>query len=219
MVLRRILSSAASQFDATVGAAMLARSERDAGATDTERMPHEARLAFLSEMAAVYGETEWLTHPERFFPAPTAVPMSVSRVRSTAGAQPGAVLDATWTSEFEPWCADVREEYLSHEQNRIAAARLFFRRPGIPWKDAEEFQEPALARPRLNRLGLLHQRFGKLHKPLAQFGSRGHLAALRDRVVNTAVVIGKALANGHAQQVFNLRRGNHRSLLGSVQEH
>ncbi len=35
------------------------------------------------------------------------------------------VLDAKWASEFEPWCADVREEYMSHELNRIAAARLF----------------------------------------------------------------------------------------------
>ena len=125
VVLRRILSSAASRFDATVGAAMLARGDRDASMMDAEKMPHEARLAFLSEMANVYGEAEWITHPERFFPAPTKVPMSVTRVRSMAGVEPGVVLDATWTSGFEPWCADVREEYLSHEQNRIAAARLF----------------------------------------------------------------------------------------------
>lgn len=125
MVLRRILSSAASRFDASVAAAMLARSDRDGGVTDAEKMPHEARLAFLSEMGAIYGEAEWIAHPERFFPLPEAVPMSVSRVRSMVGVEPGVVLDATWTSEFEPWCADVREEYLSHEQNRIAAARLF----------------------------------------------------------------------------------------------
>lgn len=125
MVLRRILNSAASRFDATVGTAMLARGDRDGGTTDAGKMPHEARLEFLGEMAALYGEAQWITHPERFFPAPTSVPMSVTRVRSMAGVQPGAVLDATWTSEFEPWCVDVREEYLSHEQNRIAAARLF----------------------------------------------------------------------------------------------
>ncbi len=124
-MLRRILNSAASRFDATVGAAMLARGERDEATSDAAKMPHEARLAVLSEMADLYGNTEWITHPEQFFQAPTLVPMTVHRVRSMAGVEPGSVLDATWTSNFEPWCVDVREEYLSHEQNRIAAARLF----------------------------------------------------------------------------------------------
>jgi hypothetical protein len=76
-------------------------------------------------MASRYDQSEWIAEPERFFPAPKPVSMSTRRVRSMAGTEPGAVLDVTWTSDFEPWSADVREEYLAHEPNRTAAARLF----------------------------------------------------------------------------------------------
>lgn len=104
---------------------MIARSERGGGFADPEKMPHEARLEFLAEITATYDQPEFIAKPELFFPAPKSVPISLTRVRSMGGAEPGVVLDATWRSEFEPWCGDVCEEYLSHEQNRIAAARLF----------------------------------------------------------------------------------------------
>ena len=104
---------------------MIARSEFGGGGAEPEKMPHEARMVFLSEMAALYDRPEWIVEPERFFPTPKAVSMSMHRVRSMVGTEPGAVIDVTWASDFEPWSADVREEYLAHEPNRMAVARLF----------------------------------------------------------------------------------------------
>jgi len=104
---------------------MLARGERGGGIADAEKMPHEARLEFLDEIRAAYDRPELIAQPEIFFPESKSVPISQTRVRSMGGAEAGVVLDVTWPSEFEPWCGDVCEEYLSHEQNRSAAARLF----------------------------------------------------------------------------------------------
>ncbi|MRG94442.1 alpha/beta fold hydrolase [Polyangium spumosum] len=124
MVLRRILTTAASGFDKTVGTAMLVRGERIRSA-DPSSLGPEARLELLEAIRGFYDKSEHFTAPSSFFGEPTIPNVELSRVRLLGGPDPGMVLDATWPSEFEPFEETVRADYLGHELNRKATARLF----------------------------------------------------------------------------------------------
>lgn len=123
MLLRRLLTHAASRFDATVGAAMLVGNEWS-GAFDPSRLLHEERMLFLSELRRSYENREFFQeNRDVFFQKPESVPFGLSYVRSLA--EGGVVTDAAWPSKLEPFCADIRDDYLGHTANRTAAARLF----------------------------------------------------------------------------------------------
>jgi len=55
-VIRRILNSAASGFDMTVGTAMLIRGERARTRLDPGSLGHAERIAALSEIRAIYDQ-------------------------------------------------------------------------------------------------------------------------------------------------------------------
>ena len=124
MVLRRILTTAASGFDKTVGTAMLVRGEK-IRAADPSVLGPEARLELLDAIRAYYDKPEFFTAPTTFFGEPTIPNVELARVRLLHGPDPGMVLDATWPSEFEPFEESVRTDYLGHTLNRTATARLF----------------------------------------------------------------------------------------------
>ncbi len=124
MVLRRIMTTAASGFDKTIGTAMLVRGERVRSA-DPSGLDHEGRLELLEAIRAIYDKPEFFEAPASFFGEPTIPRVELTRVRLIGGADGGMVLDATWPSEFEPFDESVRVDYLGHELNRTASARLF----------------------------------------------------------------------------------------------
>jgi len=120
-VIRRILSTAAARFDATIGSVMLTRGDR----LDATALGHADRLVALEQVRSIYDRPEHYTDPSTFFPEPGPIEPRVSRVRSIGGSDPGSVVDLTWPSQFEPFCPEVRDIYLGHELNGTAAARLF----------------------------------------------------------------------------------------------
>ncbi len=125
-MLRDLLSTAASGFDAAVGTALLLRRSRARGRPDPEALGHEARLTALEALRGVYDRPEHYAPCTPFFPAPGELAPQITRVRViSSGAESGTVLDLTWPSQFEPHSPDVRERYLGHAPNRSAAARLF----------------------------------------------------------------------------------------------
>ncbi|MDI3292088.1 hypothetical protein [Polyangium sp. 15x6] len=124
MVLRRILTTAASGFDKTVGTAMLVRGDR-IRAFDPSGLGPEARIEMLDTIRGIYDKPAHFTAPSSFFGEPTIPNVELARVRLMAGPDPGMVLDATWPSEFEPLEESVRTDYLGHALNRTATARLF----------------------------------------------------------------------------------------------
>lgn len=129
MVLRRILTTAASSFDRTIGASMLVRSEVRT-AMDPATMNHEARIAMLEAIRAIYDKPHHYRDPDAFFGAPP-IPSATLRRAHGMGAE-GTVYDATWPSGFEPFDTGIRIEYLAHEANRTCAARLFLHASARP---------------------------------------------------------------------------------------
>jgi hypothetical protein len=123
-LLRRILTTAASKFDMTVGTAMLIRGERSRAALGPEMLGHAERIELLAGIRAIYDRPEHFDDGSTFFPEPAPIEPRVTPVR-TVGEGVGTVVDVTWPSTFEPLLGDIREEYLSHEPNRTAAARMW----------------------------------------------------------------------------------------------
>jgi pimeloyl-ACP methyl ester carboxylesterase len=84
-----------------------------------ERLSHEERMRALAAITAAYAAPEIWTTPDAFFAPPAPIAPQLERVRD-------GVVDASWTSDFTPYLAEVREKYLAHEENRTARARLYF---------------------------------------------------------------------------------------------
>jgi len=121
-VIRGVLSHVASQVDVAVGAALFRRSAASRARSRTESLDHEGRMRGLAEIARVYDASGSDGHDGPFFARPGPI---VPRVRAVRALRGGEVVDWTWASAFAPHAADVAERYLSHAENRSAAARLF----------------------------------------------------------------------------------------------
>lgn len=120
-MLRPILTRAASAIDSAVNSAALsaARRGRNKG---PESLSHEERMRALEHVRDVYDKSQHFADASSLFPAPVAPYPDFARVRAIPE---GDVLDATWRSDFTPYCADVTDRYMRYEKNRTAAARLF----------------------------------------------------------------------------------------------
>jgi len=92
---------------------------------DALALNHADRLVALEQVRGIYDRPEHYADPATFFPEAAAIEPRISRVRAIGGADPGSVVDMTWSSAFEPFCPEVRDVYLGHELNGTAAARLF----------------------------------------------------------------------------------------------
>jgi hypothetical protein len=121
-MLRQVLNRTAAQFDVAFGAALFHRSARSRARSRSESLGADERLRALADIVALYDRPEHYAPDTTFFAAPRSITPRATRVRALPG---GEVIDWTWESAFEPFCADVAERYLSHETNRTAAARAF----------------------------------------------------------------------------------------------
>lgn len=120
MRLQAVLTRAAAHVDSAIGLAMLnGRSRTSARA---EALGPAERMVRLAEIAALYDRPEHYEPGGGFFADPPAIVPTTRQVRTIRG---GRVVDLVWPSSFEPLCADVAAQYLEHEPNRSAAARLF----------------------------------------------------------------------------------------------
>lgn len=126
-MIRSLLTRAASQIDqAVVSAASRAvRRTRERG---PEALTHDERIRALEHIRSIYDRPEHFSDPATLFPPPSAASPTLSRVRSAPSG--GEVLDASWPSDFSPFCEDVAAKYLGYEKNRAAAARLFLHGDG-----------------------------------------------------------------------------------------
>ena len=79
MVLRRILTSAASGFDKTFGTAMLVRGEKVRSA-DPSNLGPDARVELLEVIRAFYDKPEHYTAPSTFFGEPTIPSVELAAV-------------------------------------------------------------------------------------------------------------------------------------------
>jgi pimeloyl-ACP methyl ester carboxylesterase len=128
-----ILGRSAATFDRAVLAAVRLRNKNRHGRA--ESLSHDERMEALAWIESAYAAPEIWASPDAFFAPPAPIAPALARVRgwdartrvqdgSTRGS--GEVLDASWTSEFEPYLGDMRDKYLAHEANRTAHARLYF---------------------------------------------------------------------------------------------
>ncbi len=76
-----------------------------------------------------YGAPELWREPDSFFAPPAPIDPALDHVRDAKNHE---VIDAAWPSHFEPYLAELREKYLSHEENRTARARLYLGRSPRP---------------------------------------------------------------------------------------
>lgn len=121
-MLRYLLNQAASHFDVAMGAAIFHRSAASRARSPTESLSHAERMRAMAAIAELYDRPEHYPPDGPFFARPEPMVPRVAHVRPLAG---GEVVDWTWPSAFQPFCADVAERYLGHTTNRTAAARLF----------------------------------------------------------------------------------------------
>lgn len=129
-MIRSLLTRAASAVDtafvsASSRSARGRREHHDGRERRPDALSHEPRVRALEHIRSIYDRPEHFADPSSLFPPPPAPSPRLTRVRALPS---GEVLDATWPSDFHPFCADVAEKYLSYEKNRSAAARLFVHR-------------------------------------------------------------------------------------------
>lgn len=116
-----LLARAASEIDRAFSRAAL-QTTRRARTQGPESLGHNERMRALEVIQGIYSRPDHFIEQASFFPTPTAPSPMLRRVRTISG---GEVLDASWPSELSPFCPEVAEKYLSHAENRSAAARLF----------------------------------------------------------------------------------------------
>lgn len=109
----------ASSFDLVFSHVLLEAS----GAAEIELLGPRDRVATLQRFLALYDRERFLREPDAFF-APPPPPMGITQ-SLVAKERGGETLDMTWSSGYRPFCRDIAEEYLCHELNCTAAARLF----------------------------------------------------------------------------------------------
>jgi len=122
---RRVLGTAASAVDHAFAVAMHVHGSRERA--HAESLSHDERLEALAAVHRAYGDASLLGDPTLYFPAPPAIAPVLRPVRRDASAGV-EVVDATWTSTFEPFLGELREKYLARVENRTARARLFLGR-------------------------------------------------------------------------------------------
>ncbi len=109
-----VLGAAAAAFDKAMLAAVRAGNRSTSRA---ESLDHEGRMKALEELRASYENAEG-----DFFVAPAPIDPALEHVRDERRFE---VVDASWTSRFEPWLPEMREKYLAHTTNQTARARLY----------------------------------------------------------------------------------------------
>lgn len=119
-MIRSLVDFAAARFDEAVVGTLIHGSMR--GRKTTARLSHAERMRFLAEFAEMYDRAEHFDRNGTFFEPPPAITPKMVRVRGLPG---GEVVDATWPSACEPFCADVAPRLRSVAANSTAAARLF----------------------------------------------------------------------------------------------
>src|SRR5512139_4187178 len=85
LVIRSLLSTAASSFDTAVGGALLLRRSRPKGQPDPEALGHAARMEALAELRRTYDRPEHYEPAHGFFPAPAPISPAITRVRPMGG--------------------------------------------------------------------------------------------------------------------------------------
>jgi hypothetical protein len=109
-----VLGAAAAAFDKAMLAAARAGNRSRSRA---ENLDHEGRMKALDAIRASYeGASDGL------FAAPAPIDPALAHVRDERRFE---VIDASWTSRFEPWLPEMREKYLAHTTNQTARARLY----------------------------------------------------------------------------------------------
>lgn len=116
----RLLGTAAAAFDKAMLAAV--RTSNRAHQSRAEQLPHAERMRALVQIRDAYGAPELWASPDAFFAPPAPIDPKLDRVRDMGGV---AVIDASWASAFEPYLPELRDKYLSHEENKTARARLY----------------------------------------------------------------------------------------------
>jgi len=121
-MLDRVLNRAASRFDEVVTNALLHRRPRSEPDARAESLGHRERVEALGHIARLYDRPEHYDKSGAFFPEAAPITPELRRVRRASGT---TVIDATWSSGFSPFAAEIEGRYLAHGPNRIAASRLF----------------------------------------------------------------------------------------------
>lgn len=121
-MLHEVLNRAGSHFDEAVTSAILYRRPRAPSDARAEALGHRERVEALAHIASIYDRPEHYDEARAFFPRARPITPELRRVRRISR---GSVIDATWSSGFAPFAAEVADRYLSHGPNRLAAARLF----------------------------------------------------------------------------------------------
>lgn len=110
-LLRRAVSGLARGLDRAFTETALTPPRRFSRATQAERLDHAGRMRALRLIGSFYDRPEFLSTENTFFPRPSAISPSITRVRGF-GAH-GEVLDLAWPSEFEPlWSRPALEQHL-----------------------------------------------------------------------------------------------------------
>jgi pimeloyl-ACP methyl ester carboxylesterase len=121
-MLRRVLSSAASQVDRAFTNVIVARSRTNPVARG-ETLGHDDRMLWLEKIHAIYGDERHVHEPDGFFgPRGELEPEDVA-VRSFA--RGGRVVDLLWRSRSTVFCDDVAPIYGACRANHTVTARLF----------------------------------------------------------------------------------------------
>lgn len=118
-MLSRLFSSAASGIDRVLVTALLGSGRLARARKGPESLGHQARMDALANIVNVYAHDAG----DDFFPSASPVLVHKDQVRGLPRA--GQVVDVTWPSVFQPYCADIREDYIARLPNQTAAARLF----------------------------------------------------------------------------------------------
>jgi pimeloyl-ACP methyl ester carboxylesterase len=124
-MLDRLLTHAAANLDRAMAVAATRILARGPAAL----LSHQERVAALRRVVELYGAPQHFHQPDTFFPRASVLP-AVARVPSQHAPH---VVEVTWPSRFEPYCAEVSERYLRRVENRTVHARLYSNgEPGRP---------------------------------------------------------------------------------------
>lgn len=96
------------------------------GKAERPAMTREQALRFISQLEQVadrYEASDWITDPERFFPAPAAAKPQLGMMRKQGQHE---LQDLSWPSDYDPIEQDVARVYEAYQANHTARARVWW---------------------------------------------------------------------------------------------
>lgn len=117
-VAKRIGAEVADAVDRAFYQLALARGSRSRNRSRSESLGPIERAWALRQLIDIYDDVP----DDAFFLEPRAPEPQLAHVRAL---EAGEVVDATWSSHYRPYAAEISERYLAHPKNDTVSARLF----------------------------------------------------------------------------------------------